>query len=373
MMDRRLRYLVTVALVIGTGVLIWMLDLVLGRIRTVTTDIVIAVLVAYLLFPVVRPLARKLPRGIAVLLVYVILIGIIGGGLTIVAPVLAGQAQDLVREFPSTLASAKAQVSGAAVPLPLIGPFEPALRAFIAQYAERIGAFTSTFAASIGTHAVGVLAGSARVVVDTIVVLLLAFFFITDVERIQALTLRVLPAPRRASAQAFIGECDAVIGGFVRGQVLLAIIVGIVVTLILFVLRIKYAALLGLFIGVLSIVPLVGPIVGAIPAILVALFTAGVTKAAIVLVLFVIVFELQSHVLTPIVIGRALGVTPFVIFLAIFVGAEADGVLGMLLAVPLAGIARVAIDRIFPNDATDRVLLASAGEHVDGERVSSGN
>jgi len=367
MMDRRLRYLITIALVLATALLLWMLDLVLGRVRTVMTDIVIAVLIAYLLFPVVRPLSTKMPRGIAVLLVYVVLIAVIGGGIALLAPVLAAQAHELVREFPDTIASAKAQVSGNAAPLPVIGPFEPTLRAFIAQYAQKIGALSSTLASSLGAHAFGVVAGMAGVLVDTVVVLLLAFFLITDVERIQAFALRVLPPPRRAAAQSFIAECDTVIGGFVRGQVILAVIVGVVVTIILLIMQIKYAALLGIFIGIVSIVPLVGPIIGAIPAILVALFTAGLTKAVILLVLFVIVFELQSHVLTPIVIGRAVGVTPFVIFLAILIGAEADGVLGMLLAVPLAGIIRVSVDRLFPADTTQVALLESAHEQVDHE------
>ncbi len=274
---------------------------------------------------------------------------------------LAGQAQALAHDFPATVARAKAEVQNpGATSLPLIGQFEPALRGLIAQYATRIDALTGAAAGIVGEHAVGVLGGTARMLVDTVVVLLLAFFFITDVERIRALFLRLLPAPRRAAADSFIDDCDTVIGGFVRGQVLLALAVGVAATVVLLLCGVHYAVLLGLFTGVASIVPLVGPIIGAVPAILVALFTAGLAKGLIVLVLFVVVFELQSHVLTPIVIGRALGVTPLVIFLAILIGAEANGVLGMLLAVPLAGIARVVIDRVFPDDATDRGLIAES-------------
>jgi predicted PurR-regulated permease PerM len=209
-----------------------------------------------------------------------------------------------------------------------------------------------------------VLAGTARALIDTFVVLLLAFFFITDVERIRALMVRLVPRERRAAAQSFVDDCDRVIGGFVRGQVLLALFVGVVATVILLLTGVKYALLLGAFTGIASIVPLVGPIIGAIPAILVALFAAGPVKALIVLALFVVVFEIQSHVLTPVVIGKAVGVTPLVIFLAILAGAEADGVLGMLLAVPLAGIARVVIDRVFPDDAADRALLCQTRERT---------
>jgi predicted PurR-regulated permease PerM len=369
-MNPRLRALVTVALIVAIGVLIWMLDLIFARVRTVTTDIIIAVLVAYLLFPAVKPLARTMPRGIAVLLVYVVLIAVVGAAVMGLAPLLAAQAGQLAHDFPATVAQAKSQVSPGAAPLPIIGPIEPALRGLLAQYADRVGAFTGAAAAIAGEHAVGVLAGTARALIDTFVILLLAFFFITDVERIRALMLRLVPAQRRAAAQSFMDDCDRVIGGFVRGQVLLALFVGVVATVILLLTGVKYALLLGAFTGIASIVPLVGPIIGAIPAILVALFAAGPAKALIVLLLFVVVFEIQSHVLTPVVIGKAVGVTPLVIFLAILVGAEADGVLGMLLAVPLAGIARVVIDRAFPDDPTDRALLAQARDRTLDARAT---
>jgi predicted PurR-regulated permease PerM len=363
-MNPRLRALVTVALIVAIGVLIWMLDLVFARVRTVTTDVIIAVLVAYLLFPAVKPLARHMPRSVAVLLVYVVLIALIGGAIAGLAPLLATQGSQLAHDFPATVAQAKSQVSPEAAPLPLIGPIEPALRALLAQYADRVGNLTGAAAGIVGAHAVGVLAGTARALIDTFVVLLLAFFFITDVERIRALMVRLVPRERRDVTQSFIDDCDRVIGGFVRGQVLLALFVGVVATVILLLSGVKYALLLGAFTGIASIVPLVGPIIGAIPAILVALFTAGPLKALVVLVLFVIVFEIQSHVLTPVVIGKAVGVTPLVIFLAILAGAEADGVLGMLLAVPLAGIARVVIDRVFPDDPADRALLAQTRGHT---------
>ncbi len=367
-MERRLRALVTVALVLAIGLLLWLLDLVLGRVGTVMTDIVIAVLVAYLLFPAVRPLARYMPRALAVAVVYVGLIVIVGGAIATLAPVLAGQAQSLAQAFPDTVARAKAEVQNpGSTSLPVIGQFEPALRGLIAQYASRLDALTGAAAGMVGQQAFGLIGGTARVLVDTIVVLLLAFFFIIDVERIQALFLRLVPASRRGAAQSFIADCNRVIGGFVRGQVLLALGVGLAATIVLLLTGVHYAVLLGIFTGVASIVPLVGPIIGAVPAILVALFTAGLVKGLIVLALFVVVFELQSHVLTPIVIGRALGVTPLVIFLAILIGAEANGVLGMLLAVPLAGIVRVVIDRVFPDDPTDRRLLQAAHEQTIGK------
>jgi predicted PurR-regulated permease PerM len=344
--ERRLRLLVDLAIVIAVVILIWIADLVLSRIAGVMTDILVAVLVAYLIFPLVRPLAQRMPRAVAILLVYVVLLGILGAGIATTSPILAAQAHQLTVDFPRTLAHARSAVENAPAPLPILAPLEPTLRNIVANYAFRADRLTGTAAAFVGAHAVGIVRGSVRVAVNFAIVLLLAFFFITDVERIRGFVLRLLPAPRRDAALAFITDCDAVIGAFVRGQVVLALAVGIVATLILLIAGVRYAALLGFIVGTFSIVPLVGPIVGAFPALAVALLTTGPVKAAIVLVLFVVVFEVQSHVLTPVVIGKALGVTPLVIVLAILVGAETHGVVGMLLAVPLAGIARVVLDRV---------------------------
>jgi len=349
-MERRRSALLNIQLIIGVGIVIWMADLVLARIRPITTDIVIAILVSYLVWPAVRPLAQRMPRALAILVVYVIGIAVIAGVARAVAPTIGAQATELAHDFPATMARAQAASPNPADPFAVLGPLEPKLRALLAHYASRIEAFGATAAGILGRNAFGLVRGTIGALVDVVVVLLLSFFFMNDVVRIRALFLRMVPRVHRANTDSFIDDCDRVIGGFVRGQVVLAVVVGIAATILLFACGIHYALLLGLMTGIFSIVPLVGPVIGAAPAILVAIFTAGIGKTILVLVLFVIVFEVQSHVLTPIVIGKALGVSPLVIFLAILIGAAADGVLGMLLAVPLAGIARVAIDRIFPQD-----------------------
>jgi predicted PurR-regulated permease PerM len=367
-MERRRSALLNIQLIIGAGIVIWMADLLLARIRPITTDIVIAVLVSYLIWPAVRPPAQRMPRALAILLVYVIGLAVVAGIASVVAPTIAAQATELAHDFPATMARAQAASANPSDPFAFLGSFEPKLRGLLAHYASRIEAFGGTAAGVLGRNAFGLVRGTVGALVDVVVILLLSFFFMNDVDRIRALFLRMVPRPHRENTDSFIDDCDRVIGGFVRGQVVLAVVVGVAATILLFACGIHYALLLGLMTGVFSIVPLVGPVIGAAPAILVAVFTAGIGKAILVLVLFVIVFELQSHVLTPVVIGRALGVSPLVIFLAILIGAAADGVLGMLLAVPLAGIARVAIDRIFPPEdpATHALKDEARAETVGG-------
>jgi predicted PurR-regulated permease PerM len=112
------------------------------------------------------------------------------------------------------------------------------------------------------------------------------------------------------------------------------------------VMRVPYALLLGVAAGIASLIPILGEVIGAVPMFVVALISAGPIRALIVLGLFILVFEAQGRVLAPIIVGKRVGVSALVISIAIVVGGETLGILGMVLAVPVAGIARVALDRI---------------------------
>ncbi len=207
-------------------------------------------------------------------------------------------------------------------------------------------------------QALGMLRGTATLVIDIFLMLTLAFFFIIEAEQIRATFLRLVPRDSRPPAIGFIDEVDRVISGFVRGQVLLAIVIGIAVTLILSIAGIPYATLLGVFAGLASVIPIIGEFIGGVPTFLIALFAVGPIKSLIVLVLFVVVFEVQGRVLAPVIVGRSVGVSPLVIFVSILIGAEAFGIVGMIVAVPVAGIIRVALDRLAPLD--EPVIIPSS-------------
>jgi predicted PurR-regulated permease PerM len=235
------------------------------------------------------------------------------------------------------------------------------VRTFIAQNAARVGIIASTFAGNIGMQAFGMLRGTATLIVDTFLMLTLAFFFIIEAEQIRATFLRLIPHNARTAAVGFIDDVDRVISGFVRGQILLAIVIGISVTLILLITGVRYATLLGVLAGLASVVPIVGEFIGGAPTFVVALFTVGPIKALIILALFVVVFEVQGRVLAPVVVGKSVGVSPLVIFVSILFGAEAFGLVGMVIAVPVAGIIRVALDRLAP--AEEPVEISPIDSH----------
>jgi len=340
-----LRALIVIAVLIGIGILAWMLGTAAERIHNILTTIVAAILFAYMIYPPVRLLSRKMPRPLAVLIVYIVVLGLIGLAIAYLAPTVTRQAIELSQTFPTTLQSLERDAANPGSSS-LLQHLPPELRSFALANLAKAGAVAAALGATLGMQALGILRGTVTFFVDLLLVLTLTFFFVTDVERIRSGFMRLLPKKARPGAASFIDDSDAVIAGFVRGQVLLALIIGVAAMVILLIMRVPYALLLAVVAGIASLIPILGEFIGGIPMFVVALVAAGPIRALIVLGLFILVFEAQGRVLAPIIVGKSVGVSALVIFISIVVGAETLGIIGMILAVPVAGIVRVGLDRI---------------------------
>jgi predicted PurR-regulated permease PerM len=160
--------------------------------------------------------------------------------------------------------------------------------------------------------------------------------------------LAMLPHAHRRRADAIIMQVDAVLGGFIRGQVLVAIVVAIMVTAMLLLLRVPYAVLIGVWAGVLDVVPYLGAAAGAIPGVAIAFLSNGVLDAVLVSFGFAAIFELEGNLIAPKIVSRTVGISPLTVVFAVIVGGEIFGPTGMLIAVPVAGVIRVVIENVRP-------------------------
>jgi predicted PurR-regulated permease PerM len=202
------------------------------------------------------------------------------------------------------------------------------------------------------------------VLVSVGLILGLTLLILGDLGSVRAFGKRLIPSRYRPEARSFVHDVDEVIGGFVRGQVLLAVLVAVAGTIVLVAVGVPYAILLGLLAGVTSIVPLVGPIIALVPVLVISFFTVGLVKTIIVGVLFAAIIGVQQNVLVPIYVARSVGVTPLVIFVSLLLGSEAFGILGALLSIPIAGILRVAAERLFPGEAAPALPLAATSSRA---------
>lgn len=359
--DRRLlRALVIVALTLASGGLLWMTAAVFDRVHNTLVVIIFSILFAYFVYPPIKWLAnRRIPVPLAGVIVYAALGVVVVGALAWLTPAISVQVEDLTKNFPHVVQSAQHQIVDP-THSPLLSRLPTSVRTQIAENAGKAGELVGMVAGKFGSNALGILTGTSAAIIDVFLILGLTLLVLGDLAQIQAFGIRLVPARQRGGAVSFMIDVDKVIGGFVRGQVLLALGVWIAGTIVLFSVGVPYAILLGLLAGVVSIVPLIGPLIALIPVVLIAFFTVGLVKVIVVASLFAVILIVQQNVFTPLVISKSVGVTPLVVFVALLLGSEAFGILGALLSIPIAGILRVATERLFPPDPQADALLGLA-------------
>jgi predicted PurR-regulated permease PerM len=199
-----------------------------------------------------------------------------------------------------------------------------------------------------------VLTGLTGAVVDLLLVLVVSFYLVLEGPRLRDALAGLVPAGRRAQALFLEETVVRIAGGYLRGQLVLALVIGVLAGLGAWLFGLRYPHVVGLVAGVLELVPMIGPVLGAVPAVLLALLLPFPTVVWVVLY-FVAIQQLENYVLVPRVSGHAVGLHPLAAMLALVAGFEVAGILGALFAVPAAGVlwalGRAVVQRLRYGDA----------------------
>ncbi|MDI9546576.1 MAG: AI-2E family transporter [Chloroflexota bacterium] len=323
--------------------------------------------------------ARGLRRWLGVLLVYALLLALIVLLIWLTAPLLVAQSGAIVERLPDDYqqlrnwlgesSSRLARSLGAALPVeiplaevisgPGAAPPPPAADAEANSAVEREAA---TEAAS--TWAILRLGAYGSFV--TLVILALSFYWTLEREVITRRLEMRIPRQRREQARALILEVEGKIGGYFRGQIILCVIVGVVSVLAFWLIGVPYALVLGVLMGIFEAVPVIGPILGAAPAIVITLATAP-DKVIWTVAALVAIQVLEGNLLVPRVMDQSVGVNAIVSILAITAFGALFGIAGAVLAIPLAAILQILINRALfnlpmPEDALSTTSGAGAGK-----------
>lgn len=172
-------------------------------------------------------------------------------------------------------------------------------------------------------------------VINVILTPIIAFYFLKDRERFKKGIMNVIPQGGRQQALLIGHDMNTALGGFVRGQLLVALFVGTLTTIALLILQVEFAVLVGMIAGVFNIIPYLGPFIGIIPAVFFALLD-GPIKALWVIGVFTAIQQIESGIVTPRVVGKRVGFHPVFVMLSLMIGGRVFGILGMLIAVPTA-------------------------------------
>ncbi len=170
----------------------------------------------------------------------------------------------------------------------------------------------------------------------------LAFYWLTERDRLEDFGLRVFPLKHRERFRSIFKEIERTLGGYVRGQLIVCVSLGVFVFIALTLLGVRSALVLAAFAALAEIIPLVGPLIGAVPAILVALMDSP-EKAIAVTVAFVIIQQIEAQFLVPKVMERQVGLSPMLVLMALAAGNLLGGLFGALIAIPIAAALNIIV------------------------------
>jgi predicted PurR-regulated permease PerM len=180
---------------------------------------------------------------------------------------------------------------------------------------------------------------------DILLGFVIAFYLLKDVEYFSTLYRRgtslLLSRKYNEKLSDFMADINHVVSNFIRGQLLVALIVGVSSSIALYIVGLDYAVLVGMTAGLCNIIPYFGPLIGAIIAIIVGLITGTPLKALLAVAALIVIQQLDSNIISPKIIGDSVGLHPIFVMLSIVIGGTLFGLLGMLIAVPTAGIIKL--------------------------------
>ena len=309
-----------------------------------------ALIVAAAMLPAARALERhRIPRGLTVLGIYLFAGGLLSLMGRLLWPALRDQGRQFMEHLPRMVENVKGWVGDALVWVEQWGAWIPAPKPDSFD-----GVVGGVFGGVLGST-FAVTAGAVGAVLGFLAILVIAAYFVIDVEHIGRGLLRIVPPARRETLAALGEPLLDRIGAYVRGQLAVSLCVGVMLAVALSLLGVRYALLIGALAAVLNIVPWIGSLVASVLGIMSGLndsFGLGVATAAV----FAASNFVEAKLLVPQLVGRATGLHPLAVMLALLAGAQLAGLIGALVAVPLVAALWELIEALYIADRPVRIV-----------------
>jgi predicted PurR-regulated permease PerM len=330
------RTLVVIGLVLATLLVLFLAY----ETRQVLTWIVISVFFAVALHPAVtwtqRHVARR-RRWLATLLVFIVVFGLLAGLVALFVVPLVREGGQVANDFPKIVEDARAGR----------GPVGNLIERFnLLEYAQKNSDRIREYASGLGAQSLVVLRTAATTVAGIVTIFVLSYLMVLEAPKIVDGALALFD-DRRAEHIMRVGhDCAKTVTGYITGNLLISVICGALTYGVLALLGVPYAGLIALFVGLADLIPLVGATLGAVVASLAA-FTESTTAGILVIVFFVVYQQLENHLLQPVIFSRTVKLNPLTVLIAILIAVELAGILGALLAIPVAGIVQILVRDIW--------------------------
>lgn len=363
--DSLTQKLTAAAYALGIFAIIYVIFWIFAKIKLVVILLSVSILLAYVLIPLVNffcsPIVFRIKnkkdgivkeifflkkgfnRILSISIVYVIMFLILGIIISYVIPNVNREFKNLVKNFPMLVNEARNTFQNYSEKLTPLIPEEAR------SYTSKIGTVLTDELKSLGTSMIQKSIPAVTKVFATIVSIfiipIITFYILMDIDKYRRGFIAIIPPARRKEIMGLLHEIDLVLGRYIRGQLIVCLVIGASITLALFLWRVDYYFLIGAFSGIIDIIPYVGVIISLIPAFLLGLIKHQSIWIAIGIVATLeLIHYLEGHIIVPAVVGQSVGLPPLVVIISLIIGAELMGIMGMFLAIPVAAIVRVTIN-----------------------------
>lgn len=334
--------------------LLWVLDVT----GLLLAPFILAMIFAYVLDPAVDHVQRlRIPRTAAVALLALPLVGVLALFAFVLVPAVAGQVSEFIADVPSYLsalqrwlAEVRAWMIGLGIEgldertLPRVQEIDPgAVVEYLRERKERLAESGASAVLGIGRGIGAVLALLGYLVVLPI----LTFYLLRDWDRIRVPLRLAIPQRYRDPLGSFLAEYDELVSDYLRGQLILALCVGVIVGVLFWVVDFPYPLLLGLLAGVLNVVPYLGIVVTAAVAVVISLFGGAVLTSLLKVAVVLGVEQVIEGIIGPKIVGESVGLHPVWVILSLAIFGFFLGFVGLLIAVPAAGLLKLMVEAAF--------------------------
>jgi predicted PurR-regulated permease PerM len=291
---------------------------------------------------VMRMESRRIPRPLGALLIYVVIAALLVLiGWLLFTP-LVTQINEFLTNAPTYIAQVQQWAADAQEALAAKDPLSALLDGLAAQFAASLQAALP----ALLRFPVTLLSGAFGTLINAVIVITMSIFWLMSADKLRDFALSLAPERARADGASLFTELGHTLGGWVRGTLVAMLLIGSLTALGLWLLGVPYALLLGILAGLTEVIPYLGPWISGTVAVLVTLLTVDPIKALEVVVVFVIIQEVESNLVEPFVMSWAVHIDPLLVLIAITIGFEVLGVVGAIIAVPVAGLAQVLTQRV---------------------------
>ena len=333
----------TISIQITTGTIVRViLFILLVGVLYYLKDLVLILLTALVIASAIEPATKwfgryKIPRIPAVLIVYIIVVFVLFGLFYLFIPALLDEASSLFATLPEYVNSIS--INNPLTNTPLITPDTISgtgsmtgttfsLGQLIAELRGAVSNISGGFLRTLNTIFGGVL--------SLILIVVFSFYFAVREEGIDDFLRIITPIGNEEKIINLWKRSQEKIGRWAQGQLVLALIIAILTYLGLTIFGVPYALLLALLAAVFELIPIFGPILAAIPAVIIAFVEGGLSLGLMVIGLYLIIQQFENHLIYPLVVKKVIGVPPLLVIIALLIGGQVAGFLGIILSVPIA-------------------------------------